>query len=141
MATVLVVDNDFEPYIPLKHELEREGHRVRFRPYEALMARPELGEHSDLIIIGSEISAPEHLALCLKLRGAAIGAPIIITAERYSEEEAVAALDGGADYYLTEPVCAKELLARIHALLRRHRPSSWETAHRVGSSSVHLGVI
>jgi len=57
-------------------------------------------------------------------------APIVILSARDQENQKVAALDSGADDYLTKPFGTGELLARIRAILRR-RPASGEDAARV----------
>ncbi|MGO4780284.1 response regulator transcription factor, partial [Lysobacter sp. 2RAB21] len=50
------------------------------------------------------------------------GVPVILLTVRSSESEKVAALDGGANDYVTKPFGVQELMARVRALLRAHGP-------------------
>lgn len=63
------------------------------------------------------------------------GIPIIVLSARTSEMDKVAALDAGADDYLTKPFGAAELLARVRAQLRRHARST------AGSGVVKFGTV
>ena len=62
--------------------------------------------------------------------------PVIILSARSNEEDKIAALDAGADDYLTKPFGVGELLARVRALLRRHNLSG-----EAGQSEIGFGRI
>ncbi|HSC72435.1 MAG TPA: response regulator, partial [Candidatus Methylomirabilis sp.] len=62
--------------------------------------------------------------------------PIIVLSVREREDDKVAALDAGADDYLTKPFGIGELLARIRVALRRSVPQSTEPVFRVGELEV-----
>jgi two-component system KDP operon response regulator KdpE len=65
--------------------------------------------------------------------------PVLVLSARSQEREKVAALDGGADDYLTKPFGIPEMLARVRALLRRQRPGGvGEPVHRFGDVVVDL---
>ena len=64
--------------------------------------------------------------------------PILVLSARDQEREKVAALDAGADDYLTKPFGVDELLARIRALLRRHAPEDSGSVVRFGEIEVDL---
>ncbi|MBC3870704.1 two-component system response regulator KdpE [Undibacterium oligocarboniphilum] len=68
--------------------------------------------------------------------------PIIVLSARTQEQEKVAALDAGADDYLSKPFGAAELLARIRAHLRRRQPASAQTesAFEFGDVSVNFSL-
>ena len=64
--------------------------------------------------------------------------PIIILSVRGSESDKIAALDAGADDYLTKPFSVGELLARLRAALRRSAQTSSEPVFTIGSLKVDL---
>ena len=67
--------------------------------------------------------------------------PIIVVSARDQDNEKAAALDGGADDYLTKPFSATELMARIRVALRHSRRTSaatQQTVHSVGGLSIDL---
>ncbi len=72
----------------------------------------------DLVLLDLNMPGIGGLETCRQLRGSS-GVPIIILTVRNTEEEKVAALDAGADDYVTKPFGIGELLARIRAALRR----------------------
>jgi DNA-binding response OmpR family regulator len=84
---------------------------------EAATRQPEL------IILDLGLPDRDGLDVIRDLR-AWTAMPILILSARGEETQKVAALDAGADDYLTKPFAAKELSARIRALLRRIRPMS-----------------
>lgn len=66
--------------------------------------------------------------------------PIIVLSARTQEEQKIAALDAGADDYVTKPFSAPELLARVRAALRRNvRPAEGSSRLSVGAVEIDLG--
>jgi two-component system KDP operon response regulator KdpE len=72
----------------------------------------------DLIVLDLNMPGLDGMAVCRRIRSWS-QVPIIILSVREDEEDKVAALELGADDYLTKPFGTKELLARVRALLRR----------------------
>jgi two-component system KDP operon response regulator KdpE len=64
--------------------------------------------------------------------------PVIILSVRDSEDDKVAALDGGADDYVTKPFNSGELLARLRTTLRHSRQPSAEAVFRAGTIEIDL---
>ena len=65
--------------------------------------------------------------------------PIIVLSARTMEEQKIAALDAGADDYVTKPFSAAELLARVRAALRRSvRGASRQATLRIGPVEIDL---
>ena len=64
--------------------------------------------------------------------------PVIILSVRDSEDDKVAALDGGADDYVTKPFNSGELLARVRTSLRHSQREATEAVFRAGTIEVDL---
>jgi len=76
----------------------------------------------DLILLGVAVPGVDGFTLCRAIRdtGANTDTPIVIVTARDTESDKVLGLDSGADDYVTKPFGARELIARIGALMRRH---------------------
>jgi two-component system KDP operon response regulator KdpE len=100
----------------------------------AASARP------DLVIVDLGLPDAEGLDVIRDLRGWT-DLPVIVLSARTREDEKVAALDAGADDYLTKPFGVSELLARIRAHLRRrnHAGAGESPLVRFGGVEIDLG--
>ena len=78
-----------------------------------------LNDSYDLGIFDIMLPDLDGLQVVEKVRERKIGMPIIFLSARRSIEDRVTGLENGADDYLTKPFSFSELLARVHALLRR----------------------
>jgi DNA-binding response OmpR family regulator len=76
-------------------------------------------DHYALMILDLSLPEKDGFTVCQSLRDAGYGLPILILTARDSTEDTVRALTLGADDYLTKPFSYEELLARVHALIRR----------------------
>jgi len=81
-------------------------------------------EIPDLIILDLMLPDTDGYEVCkhLKKEGAFSGIPIIMLTARADESERILGLELGADDYVTKPFSPKELVARVKAVLRRHKP-------------------
>jgi len=129
---ILVVDD--EPQIRRVLRATLTGHGYEF--YEARTGEEALeairANRFDLILLDVNMPGVGGLETCRAIRSGSEAAIIMLTV-RDSEQDTVAALDAGADDYITKPFSTPELLARIRAALRR-MPSSPEG----GPQSVQL---
>jgi two-component system, OmpR family, KDP operon response regulator KdpE len=97
-------------------------------------------EQPDLIILDMSLPDTDGIQVCKELREWT-QTPIIILSVRDSEKDKVAALDAGADDYLTKPFGIEELLARVRVALRHKTPTADEvkrTLVRAGRIEVDL---
>jgi two-component system, OmpR family, KDP operon response regulator KdpE len=135
-ARVLVVDDEQQILRALRTSLRGAGYEVETADsVEAALAaaamRPPAAVILDLVLpdgTGTEVAR--------ELRTWS-SAPVIVLSAVGEEREKVAALDAGADDYVTKPVGIDELLARLRAVLRRTAPSG-EPVITVGELVVDL---
>jgi len=78
----------------------------------------------DLAILDHILPKMTGREVCESLRKSGIATPVLMLTVRQETQDKVAALDTGADDYLTKPFSTDELLARIRALLRRPKQAS-----------------
>jgi two-component system, OmpR family, KDP operon response regulator KdpE len=115
---VLVVDDEEQIRRALRTILSSRKYEVALAASgeEALLAA--IDAPPDLVILDLALPDMSGIEVCRDLR-TWLTAPILILSVRSGEADKVAALDEGADDYLTKPFSAGELLARVRALLRR----------------------
>ena len=119
MHQVLIVED--EPAIRgvLRALLEAENYRC-IEADSAMRAEIEARSHKpDVLLIDLGLPDGDGITVIRRLR-AWSPVPIVVLSARTMEEQKVAALDAGADDYVTKPFSAPELLARLRAALRRH---------------------
>ncbi len=123
-VTVLVVEDEPAILELVAVNLELAGYAV-LRAASAEEALRQLRETlPDMVLLDWMLPDQSGLALARRLRAddRTRGVPIIFLTARAGEEAKVAALDAGADDYVTKPFSPRELLARIRAVLRRRSP-------------------
>jgi two-component system, OmpR family, response regulator RegX3 len=116
--TILLVEDEESITTPLAEALEREGFvaEIARTAAEAL----ELGRRvrPDLVLLDLMLPDGSGFDVCRELR-AASPVPIIILSARGEEADRVVGLELGADDYVVKPFSAREVIARIRAVLRR----------------------
>jgi two-component system, OmpR family, KDP operon response regulator KdpE len=119
---VLVVDDEPQILRVMRASLPARGYEVRTATngQEALDEMHK--EMPDLVILDLVMPEMSGLEVCRRLREFS-QVPIIVLSAKGSERDKVAALDAGADDYVTKPFGMDELLARLRAVLRRLSPS------------------
>ncbi|WP_270934011.1 phosphate regulon transcriptional regulator PhoB [Falsiroseomonas oryzae] len=153
--TILVVEDEAPLLTLLRYNLEKQGFRVEEAAdgQEALLRVAEA--KPDLILLDWMLPALSGIEVCrqIRRRPATRDLPIIMVTARTEDQDAVRALDTGADDYIAKPFAMEALLARIRALLRRSGAApakgrlAWQDivmdqdAHRVTrrGRALHLG--
>jgi DNA-binding response OmpR family regulator len=122
-STILLVDDDPLLRRSVAFLLQQEGYRVVLASSgtEALAACRE--RLPDLIVLDIGLPDVGGVEVCRRLRQET-AVPILMLTARTGEADKIVGLDAGADDYVTKPVGAGELAARIRAALRRGRAGS-----------------
>ena len=119
-AQILVVDDEEQIRRALESVLRVRGYEVCLAPSGEQGLDEARSTPPDLVVLDLTLPGISGLEVCRILRTWYAG-PILVLSVRDSDADKVAALDLGADDYLTKPFSAPELLARVRALLRRAR--------------------
>ena len=114
-----VVEDDTAMRDMLAAYLERQGLAVTAMPSAEELLRRIDRLRPDLVVLDVNLPGMSGLQACQKLRAAGDRLPIILLTAQSDEVDRVLGLEMGADDYLGKPFSARELLARIRAVLRR----------------------
>lgn len=119
---ILIVDDDREIRELLAVYLKKNGFKISLAA-DGRQMRALLKENAiDLIVLDLMLPGEDGLSLCRELRaGADKTMPVLMLTARNEETDRVVGLEMGADDYLAKPFAARELMARINAILRRAR--------------------
>ena len=116
---LLVVDDDSRLRDLLVRYLGEQGFEVKAVGDAAQMDKLRTREHFDLIVLDLMLPGEDGLSICRRLRGTGDTTPIIMLTAKGEEVDRIVGLEMGADDYLPKPFNPRELVARIHAVLRR----------------------
>jgi two-component system, OmpR family, phosphate regulon response regulator OmpR len=116
---LFIVEDDLAVCEMLTRYLEREGMVVTAMSSAEELLRRINRIRPDLIVLDVSLPGETGLQACQKLRAQGDRVPIILLTARSEEVDRVLGLEMGADDYLGKPFSARELLARIRAVLRR----------------------
>ena len=128
---MLVVDDDEAIRTALERALRLEGFAVSC--VDGGRAALETVDRSPPDVIVLDVAMPDldGVSVARTLRGNGESLPILVLSARDEIDDRVAGLQAGADDYLVKPFAVRELVARLHALLRR-RPEAGPTPLQVG---------
>jgi DNA-binding response OmpR family regulator len=123
-TTILVVEDDANIRLGLTEVLIAEGFHVEVceRGDRAIDAAARA--KPSLILLDVMLPGMSGFDICKELRARKNNTPVLMLTAKGQELDKVIGLDLGADDYVTKPFGVRELLARIHALLRRTQPAS-----------------
>ena len=127
MATrILVVDDDRGVAEMLRRNLAYEGFAVDVASDGRAALHQIRDRQPDAIVLDRMLPGLDGLEVLRRLRAAGDATPILMLTARDAIDDRVAGLETGADDYLVKPFAFRELLARIHALLRRRQGDAHE---------------
>ncbi|MDP4635002.1 MAG: response regulator transcription factor [Ilumatobacteraceae bacterium] len=118
MQTLLFIEDDRAIRTALRLALEDEGYKVLESPDGQSGLNTFASETVDLVLLDLRLPDMSGFDVCRELRSKSL-VPIIMVTAQTDTHDLVAGLEAGADDYVTKPVVAKELAARIRAALRR----------------------
>ncbi len=136
-ARILIVDDEKTIRRFLKATLVSHGYDVFEATNGAEALKYAVSSHPDVIIMDLGLPDMDGVDITRQIRERS-KTPIIILSVREDESDKIAALDAGADDYLTKPFHAGEMLARIRAVVRRLLPQSERTLFTVGKLSIDI---
>jgi len=116
---ILIVDDDQRLRQLLDRYLVEQGFTVKTADGAVAMDKALTRELYDLLVLDLMMPGEDGLNVCRRLRGAQNNIPIIMLTAKGDEVDRIVGLEMGADDYLPKPFNPRELVARIHAVLRR----------------------
>jgi two-component system KDP operon response regulator KdpE len=133
----LVIDDEVQIRRLLRLSLEAQGYRV----WEAATGQAGLIEAAqrrpDVVILDLGLPDLDGVTVLKRLREWS-RVPVVVLSVRDKEDDKIAALDNGADDYVTKPFSTGELLARLRVAQRHAQPTPEITVFRSGSLEVDL---
>lgn len=117
---ILIVEDDPSIRFGLQEVLSAEGYDISVcERGDAVVEESLKQKPADLILLDVMLPGRNGYAACRDLRAAGVRVPIMMLTAKGQELDKVLGLEVGADDYLTKPFGVRELIARVHALLRR----------------------
>lgn len=118
--SILIVEDEENLRVALQFNLEQEGYVVYSAPDGVSGLELALREQPDLLILDVMLPGMNGYDICRAVRKES-DVPILMLTAKSEEIDKVVGLELGADDYVTKPFSLRELIARVHALLRRRR--------------------
>jgi two-component system, OmpR family, KDP operon response regulator KdpE len=137
MTRILVVDDEPQIVRALRINLRARRYDVDVAPDGATALRLAASHGPDLVVLDLGLPDMDGVEVIRGLRGWT-SVPIIVLSGRAGSQDKVAALDAGADDYVTKPFGIDELLARVRAVTRRIAPAGESAVVEVGRFRVDL---
>ena len=119
-AHILIVDDDRRLRTLLKRYLDEQGFAVSGVDDGEQMAQKLERDPIDLIVLDWMLPGEDGLSICRRLSADKNNPPIIMLTANGAVDERILGLENGAEDYLPKPFDPRELVARIHTVLRRH---------------------
>src|SRR5882762_9273583 len=120
-ARILLIDDEPDLRALLQRYLVEQGFEVKALADASQVDRLLQREPFDLMVLDIMMRGEDGLSLCQRLRAQKETIPIIMLTARGDPVDRILGREAGADDYLPKPFNPRELLACIHAMLRRQR--------------------
>jgi two-component system KDP operon response regulator KdpE len=137
MSRVLVIDDEAQIRRTLEINLAARGYEVDLASNGEIAMELAARRHPDLVILDLGLPGIDGIEVVVALRQWS-KVPILVLSARETEAAKVAALDAGADDYVTKPFGMDELVARVRAALRRGAPPEEEVVIATDAFTVDL---
>ncbi len=141
---LLLVEDDRALREGLRDLFADEGYDVTLEGDGNAARDTALSRHFDVVVLDLMLPGRSGYEVLRAIREARLTTPVLILTSKGDESDKVLGLDLGADDYLTKPFGARELVARVRALLRRHdrdstAPRDTRQVIRLGRREIDLG--
>src|SRR5438046_10467970 len=117
---ILVIDDDARLRDLLVRYLTEQGFQGQALPDARDLGKKLQRDPPHLLVLDLMLPGEDGLAVCRRLRGSGESLPVIMLTAKGEDIDRIVGLEMGADDYLPKPFNPRELVARIHAVLRRH---------------------
>jgi DNA-binding response OmpR family regulator len=134
---ILLVEDEAAITEPLAEALEREGFSARVAGTVAEALRMAGAKEPDLVLLDIGLPDGSGLDVCRELRKRG-DVPVIMLTARGAEADRVAGLELGADDYVVKPFSAREVTARVRAVLRRAGPGGGASGEAIEIGDLRL---
>ena len=136
---ILIVEDDLETARFIMKGLKQEGFAVdHAADGETGLHLALSGHHYDAAVIDIMLPKLDGLALIDEMRRCSVQTPVIVLSAKSSVDDRIKGLEAGGDDYLVKPFAFSELVARIHALIRRSTQTVEPTSLTVGDLRIDL---
>ena len=144
MSRILVVDDEAPIVDAISYNLKKEGFTVEGASGADECLRQVQAQSPDLVVLDVMLPSGSGLDVCRRLHRDHANLPVLLLTARAAEGDRLKGFEAGADDYVVKPFSMKELMARVHALLRRagREPSALPAPARplIPSSATHLEI-
>jgi DNA-binding response OmpR family regulator len=136
---ILIVEDEAPMRMALEQTLRSEGFSVATAADGEAGLELACSEPFDCILLDVMMPKLDGYAVCRGLRQNGCNVPVLMLTAKGQVDDRVTGLESGADDYLTKPFSLKELIARVHALLRRFQRSEPITdPYQIGDARIHF---
>jgi two-component system OmpR family response regulator len=137
MGRILVVDDDPHIREVVRFALEQAGHEVQSCSDGRSGLAAAIEGRAELVVLDIMMPELDGIEVCRRLRAERSSVPILFLSSRDDEIDKVIGLEVGGDDYVTKPFSARELVARVKAMLRRAEVSKQEAPSPTKAAKRH----